>query len=179
VVERHEYGHSLPRIQQCHDLSWATTSAGCISATPTASHQAERVAPRVLGIDEHSFARKDGYATTFANLGTHRVFDTELGRSELAGGAVSRGAFGQTLTQVVLSGRPRLSLGPCVGAFVRPLSQAWVLKGRAIPRTPDQTLWRGVPSAFGRRRALSDWSSLWLSILSIETLRLTAITKFI
>lgn len=38
----------------------------------------------MLGIDEHFFTRKDGYATTFANLETHRVFDVQLGRSELS-----------------------------------------------------------------------------------------------
>jgi hypothetical protein len=48
------------------------------------SHHAERVAPRTLGIDEHFFTRKDGYATTFANLDTHRVFDVQLGHSEAA-----------------------------------------------------------------------------------------------
>jgi transposase len=46
------------------------------------SQHAERVAPKVLGIDEHFFTRKDCYATTFANLDTHRMFDVQLGRSE-------------------------------------------------------------------------------------------------
>jgi transposase len=40
--------------------------------------------PRVLGIDEHFFSRKDGYATTFCDLGSHRIFDVVLGRSEAA-----------------------------------------------------------------------------------------------
>lgn len=40
--------------------------------------------PRVLGIDEHFFSRKDGYATTFCNLGNHTIFDVVLGRSEAA-----------------------------------------------------------------------------------------------
>lgn len=38
--------------------------------------------PKVLGIDEQFFSRKDGYATTLCNLGAHRVFDVTLGRSE-------------------------------------------------------------------------------------------------
>ncbi len=38
--------------------------------------------PRVLGIDEHFFTRKRGYATTFADLRKHTVFDGVLGRSE-------------------------------------------------------------------------------------------------
>jgi transposase len=85
VVERHEHGHTLSRIQQSHDISWATTERWVHQRyAHRVSHQAERVAPRVLGIDEHFFTRKGGYATTFANLETHRVFDVQLGRSELA-----------------------------------------------------------------------------------------------
>lgn len=38
--------------------------------------------PRVLGIDEHFFTRKQGYATTLCDLGKHRVYDVVLGRSE-------------------------------------------------------------------------------------------------
>jgi transposase len=40
--------------------------------------------PRVLGIDEHFFTRKDGFATTFCDLGKRRVFDVALGHSEKA-----------------------------------------------------------------------------------------------
>ena len=40
--------------------------------------------PRVLGIDEHFFTRKQGYATTLCDLGKRRVFDVMMGRSELA-----------------------------------------------------------------------------------------------
>ena len=38
--------------------------------------------PRVLGIDEHFFTRKMGYATTFCDLKNHRIYDVTLGRSE-------------------------------------------------------------------------------------------------
>ena len=38
--------------------------------------------PRVLGIDEHFFSRKDGYATTLCDLGGNKVYDVVLGRSE-------------------------------------------------------------------------------------------------
>ena len=37
-----------------------------------------------MGIDEHFFTRKAGYATTICNLGTNRVHDIVLGRSEAA-----------------------------------------------------------------------------------------------
>jgi transposase len=36
----------------------------------------------VLGIDEHFFTRKKGYATTLVDLKNHKVFDVVLGRSE-------------------------------------------------------------------------------------------------
>lgn len=41
-----------------------------------------RSCPQVLGIDEHFFSKKQGYATTFVDLKSHRVFDVVLGRSE-------------------------------------------------------------------------------------------------
>jgi transposase len=41
-----------------------------------------RQCPLVLGIDEHFFSRKHGYATTLVDLRNHKVFDVVLGRSE-------------------------------------------------------------------------------------------------
>jgi transposase len=41
----------------------------------------ERLCPRVLGIDEHSFSGKGGYATTFCNLAKHSIFDVVQGKS--------------------------------------------------------------------------------------------------
>lgn len=38
----------------------------------------------MLGIDEHFFTRKKGYATTFVDLKNHKVFDVVLGRSEVS-----------------------------------------------------------------------------------------------
>jgi transposase len=37
--------------------------------------------PRVLGIDEHFFSRRHGYATTLVDLEKHRVYDVVRGRS--------------------------------------------------------------------------------------------------
>jgi transposase len=37
-----------------------------------------------LGIDEHFFTRRQGYATTFCDLKNHRIYDVALGRSEAA-----------------------------------------------------------------------------------------------
>jgi transposase len=40
--------------------------------------------PPVLGIDEHFFTRRSGYATTLCDLKNHKIYDVVLGRSELA-----------------------------------------------------------------------------------------------
>jgi transposase len=40
--------------------------------------------PSVLGIDEHFFTRRKGYATTLCDLRNHKIYDVVLGRSELA-----------------------------------------------------------------------------------------------
>lgn len=57
--------------------------------------------PRVLGIDEHFFSRKDGYATTLCNLQKHKVFDVVLGRSELVLEGYFRRLKGKEQVQVV------------------------------------------------------------------------------
>lgn len=40
--------------------------------------------PPVLGIDEHFFTRRKGFATTLCDLKNHKVYDVVLGRSELS-----------------------------------------------------------------------------------------------
>ena len=40
------------------------------------------VCPKILGIDEHFFTRKKGYATTLCDLKNHRIYDVTLGRSQ-------------------------------------------------------------------------------------------------
>lgn len=40
--------------------------------------------PRILGIDEHFFTRKQGYATTLCDLAHHKIYDVVLGRSQKA-----------------------------------------------------------------------------------------------
>jgi transposase len=40
--------------------------------------------PKILGIDEHFFTRRKGYATTLCDLKNHRIYDITLGRSEAA-----------------------------------------------------------------------------------------------
>jgi transposase len=49
-----------------------------------AAERSGAACPQVLGIDEHFFSRKHGYATTFCDLRNHSVYDVTLGRSQLA-----------------------------------------------------------------------------------------------
>lgn len=46
-----------------------------------ASHWKNRDCPRILGIDEHRFTRRQGFLTTFCDLAKRRVFDVVQGRS--------------------------------------------------------------------------------------------------
>jgi transposase len=61
-----------------------------------------RSCPIVLGIDEHFFSRKEGYATTFADLRNHKVFDVVLGRSEASLKAYLQRLKGRDKVQVVV-----------------------------------------------------------------------------
>jgi transposase len=55
-----------------------------------------------LGIDEHFFTRKQGYATTFVDLRKHTVFDVRLGRSEPSLRGYLKGLEGRGNVQVVV-----------------------------------------------------------------------------
>lgn len=58
--------------------------------------------PRVIGIDEHFFTRKQGYATTVADLNRRKVFDVVLGRSELSLRPFCRKLIGKDRVRVVV-----------------------------------------------------------------------------
>ena len=61
-----------------------------------------RPCPRVLGIDEHFFTRKKGYATTFVDLKNHKVFYVKLGRSKPSLRRYLRALEGRDKVQVVV-----------------------------------------------------------------------------
>jgi transposase len=63
---------------------------------------ASRHSPRILGIDEHFFTRKKGYATTLCDLANHKVYDVVLGRSELSLKAKLEGIRERYRTRVVV-----------------------------------------------------------------------------
>ena len=83
VFEAHDGGVTQPKISRTHNVSPATVErwyqGQCERRRSELSNQP---CPRVLGIDEHFFTRKRGYATTMVDLKNHKVFDVVLGRSE-------------------------------------------------------------------------------------------------
>jgi len=83
VFEAHEGGVSQKRLTQTHRIGSATVERWYQSyVRRRVSELAGRSCPQVLGIDEHFFTRKRGYATTLVDLKNHKVFDVVLGRSE-------------------------------------------------------------------------------------------------
>ena len=65
------------------------------------SERQDAPCPRILGIDEHFFSRKKGFATTFCDLEHHRVYDVALGRSERALEPYLKGLKGREQVRVV------------------------------------------------------------------------------
>jgi transposase len=57
--------------------------------------------PQVLGIDEHFFSRRQGYATTLCDLKNHTVYDVVLGRSEASLEGYFHSLEGKGLVRVV------------------------------------------------------------------------------
>lgn len=83
VFEAHHDGVTQRKLSRTHGISSATVERWYQShINQKYSERDRRFCPEMLGIDEHFFTRKKGYATTFVDLRNHKVFDVKLGRSE-------------------------------------------------------------------------------------------------
>lgn len=83
VFEAHDGGVTQRKITRTHGISAATVERWYQSQCRLRrSEMANRPCPKILGIDEHFFTRKRGYATTLVDLKRNKVFDVVLGRSE-------------------------------------------------------------------------------------------------
>ena len=83
VFEAHDGGVSQSKLTLTHSIGSATVERWYQSyVKQRVSELSGRSCPQVLGIDEHFFSRKRGYATTLVDLNNHKVFDVVLGRSE-------------------------------------------------------------------------------------------------
>lgn len=85
VYEKHHGGVSQRQLSKTHGVGEATIERWYRDFTAyRVKELSHRHSPRVLGIDEHFFTRKQGYATTLVDLANHKVHDVILGRSEAA-----------------------------------------------------------------------------------------------
>ena len=85
VYEKHHGGISQRLLSRTHGIGEATVERWYKDFTIYRVKELQgRCAPKVLGIDEHFFTKKAGYATTLCDLKHHKVFDVILGRSEAA-----------------------------------------------------------------------------------------------
>jgi len=83
VFEAHDGGVTQRKITRTHHISAATVERWYQGyCKQRCSERSNQPCPRVLGIDEHFFTRKRGYATTLVDLKNHKVFDVVQGRSE-------------------------------------------------------------------------------------------------
>ena len=115
VCQKHFDGISRSRLGRRERLSGSTIERwfGWFLRL-LSGERTSRQCPRILGIDEHFFTRRHGYATTFCDLKNHKVHDVVLGRSEASLESYLRSLEGKELVEVVC-----MDLAPGYRALVR------------------------------------------------------------
>jgi transposase len=103
VFEKHNNGHTQSYLSKSLEIGTATVERWYHEYLKRKVSQSKNSpCPRVMGIDEHFFTRRKGYATTICDLGTHKVFDIVLGRSEAALSGYFRRLKGKNNVEVVV-----------------------------------------------------------------------------
>jgi transposase len=69
-------------LSEIYRIGQATAYRYFVQQLKLKSKEYQCEVPRILGIDEHFFTKKKGYATTFCDLRKHEIYDVVLGRSE-------------------------------------------------------------------------------------------------
>ncbi len=83
VCQKHFDGISRSRLGRRERISPATIERWFgVWLRQKAGERISVQCPQILGIDEHFFTRKLGYATTFCDLRNHKIYDVVPGRSE-------------------------------------------------------------------------------------------------
>jgi len=103
VFEQHQGGIPQTTLARTHHLSPGTVESWYRDFIRNRIKELEaRPCPKVLGIDEHFFTRKKGYATTFVDLSHNKVFNVVLGRSESSLSSYFNRLTGRHQTRVVV-----------------------------------------------------------------------------
>jgi transposase len=103
VFEKHNNGHTQSYLSKSLEIGTATVERWYHEYLERKVSQSRNSpCPRVMGIDEHFFTRRKGYATTICDLASHRVYDVVLGRSEAALSGYFRHLRGKSGVEVVV-----------------------------------------------------------------------------
>lgn len=103
VYEQHLGGVAQRRFVATHKTSSSTVERWYKGMLQLKAKETQvQLCPQILGIDEHFFTKKKGYATTFVDLKNHRVFDVQLGRSAASLDSYLLSLKGRDRVQVVL-----------------------------------------------------------------------------
>lgn len=103
VFEKHKHGHTGSYLSKSLEIGTATIERWYHDfLSKKVSNFKNSPCPKVMGIDEHFFTRKLGYATTICDLSRHKVFDIVLGRSENALDGYFRHLEGKGNVEVVV-----------------------------------------------------------------------------
>lgn len=103
IFHLHQGGLTQTHLEKTHWVSASTVERWYHDFLEYRVKELEgRSCPQILGIDEHFFSRKSGYATTLADLKNHKVFDVVLGRSEASLQAYLKKLPGRERVQIVV-----------------------------------------------------------------------------
>jgi len=103
VFDKHNNGHTQSYLSKSLDIGTATVERWYHDYLERKVAESKNTpCPKVMGIDEHFFTRKKGYATTICDLRNHKVYDVVLGRTETALEAYFRALKGKDNVEVVV-----------------------------------------------------------------------------
>ena len=155
VCQKHFDGIPRSRLAKRENISSATVERWFSwYLTLLADQRISRQCPQILGIDEHFFTRRHGYATTFCDLKNHKVHDVVLGRSEASLEGYLARLEGKHLVQVVC-----MDLATSYRALVRKhFPQAKIVADRFhVVRTVNHhflACWKQIDPAGAKNRGL-------------------------
>jgi len=102
IYRHHLDGTNRSRLGKREGIGAATVERYFRRGLERQFHQVHAAnCPQVLGIDEHFFTRRKGFATTLCDLKNHKIYDVVLGRSELSLETYFQGLPGKEQVKVV------------------------------------------------------------------------------
>jgi transposase len=124
VYRKHFDGISRHRLSKREGISGSTVERWFLEFLQLSLNERRNApCPQVLGIDEHFFSRRHGFATTFCDLRGHRIHDVVLGRSEASLEGYLNRLEGKHLVRVVCMDLPPYTGRWCINTS--PTLESW------------------------------------------------------